>query len=40
MSLTRDTKILFFSTSSLADSMGDDIRYDARHWDPWTVEER
>ena len=19
---------------------GDDIRYDARHWDPWTVEER
>ena len=40
MSLTEDTKILFFSTSSLEDSAGDDIRYDARHWDPWTVEER
>jgi len=40
MSLTEDTKILFFSTRSLADSAGDDIRYDARHWDPWTVEER
>ncbi len=40
MSLTEDTKILFFSTSSLQDSVGDDFRYDARHWDPWTVEER
>jgi dTDP-4-dehydrorhamnose 3,5-epimerase-like enzyme len=40
MSLTADTKILFFSTSPLEESAGDDIRYDARHWDPWTVEER
>ena len=40
MSLTEDTKILFFSTSSLEESAGDDIRYDARHWDPWTIEER
>jgi dTDP-4-dehydrorhamnose 3,5-epimerase len=40
MSLTEDTKIMFFSTSSLAESAGDDFRYDARHWDPWTVEER
>ena len=40
MSLTQDAKILFFSTSSLADSLGDDVRYDPRHWDPWTVEER
>ncbi len=40
MSLTADTKILFFSTSSLEESQGDDIRYDARYWDPWTVEER
>ena len=40
MSLTEDTKILFFSTSSLEDSVGDDIRSDAHHWDPWTVEER
>ena len=40
MSLAEDTKILFFSTSTLEESLGDDIRYDARHWDPWTVEER
>ena len=40
MSLSDDTKILYFSTSSLEDSLGDDIRYDARYWNPWTVEER
>jgi len=40
MSLTDDAKILFFSSSSLEDSLGDDFRYDARHWDPWTIEER
>ncbi len=40
MSLTEDTKIIFFSTSALNDSLGDDIRYDAHYWDPWQVEER
>ena len=40
MSLTLDAKIIFFSTSKLEDSLNDDIRYDARYWDPWTVEER
>jgi dTDP-4-dehydrorhamnose 3,5-epimerase-like enzyme len=40
MSLTADAKAIFFSTSSLEDSKGDDIRYDARLWDPWQVEER
>ncbi len=40
MSLTPDTKIFYFSTRSLEDSLGDDIRYDARYWNPWTVEER
>lgn len=40
MSLSEDTKIIFFSTSSLNDSLGDDIRYDAHYWDPWQVEER
>lgn len=39
-SLSSDLKIIFFSTSTLEESMGDDIRYDARHWDPWTIEER
>jgi dTDP-4-dehydrorhamnose 3,5-epimerase-like enzyme len=40
MALTADAKAIFFSTSSLEESKGDDIRYDARLWDPWQVEER
>lgn len=40
MSLTKDAQLMFFSTSTLEDSMGDDFRYDARHWDIWSVEER
>ncbi|MCE7936357.1 sugar epimerase [Candidatus Saccharibacteria bacterium CPR2] len=40
MSLTGDTQIIFFSTSTLEESLNDDIRYHARHWDIWTVEER
>ena len=40
MSLTADAKAMFFSTSSLDESKGDDIRFDARLWDPWQVEER
>ncbi len=40
MSLSDDAKLVFFSTSSLAESKDDDVRFDARYWDPWTVEER
>jgi dTDP-4-dehydrorhamnose 3,5-epimerase-like enzyme len=40
MSLTADLKLMFFSTSSLEESRGDDVRYDARHWDIWQVVER
>jgi dTDP-4-dehydrorhamnose 3,5-epimerase-like enzyme len=40
MSLTADLKLIFFSTSSLEESRGDDVRYDARYWDIWRVEER
>ena len=40
MSLTTDLKLMFFSTSSLEESVGDDIRYDARYWDIWRVSER
>lgn len=40
MSLTDDALLMFFSTSSLEESKGDDIRYDARYWDPWQVVER
>ncbi|MDP6087919.1 MAG: dTDP-4-dehydrorhamnose 3,5-epimerase family protein [Nitrospinota bacterium] len=40
MNLTEDTKLVFFSTSTLEESLNDDVRYDARYWDAWTVEER
>jgi dTDP-4-dehydrorhamnose 3,5-epimerase-like enzyme len=40
MSLTADARLMFFSTSTLDESKGDDIRYDARYWDAWTVQER
>ena len=40
MSLTDDAKIFFYSTSSIEDSLNDDYRFDARHWDIWNVEER
>ena len=40
MSLSRDTLVYFFSTAGLEESRSDDVRYDARYWDPWTVRER
>jgi dTDP-4-dehydrorhamnose 3,5-epimerase-like enzyme len=40
MSLTEDTRMMFFSTSTLNESTGDDVRFDARHWDIWDVDER
>lgn len=40
MSLTDDAVLFFFSTSTLEESRTDDVRFDARTWDPWTVEER
>jgi len=40
MSLTQDLKLMFFSTSTLEESAGDDIRFDSRHWDIWNVVER
>ncbi len=40
MTLTPDAKLMFFSTSTLEDSLGDDVRFPARFWDPWQVEER
>ena len=40
MSLSPDAKAMFFSTSTLEESKGDDIRFEARLWDPWAVEER
>ena len=40
MSLSKDAKLMFFSTSTLEESQGDDVRYDARYWDAWQVIER
>jgi dTDP-4-dehydrorhamnose 3,5-epimerase len=40
MTLTESAKVMFFSTSSLEESAGDDFRFDARLWNPWTIEER
>ena len=40
MSLTPDAKLIFFSTATLEESRADDVRYDARYWDPWPVVER
>ncbi len=40
MTLAPDTTVLFFSTSTLAESHGDDYRYPARYWDIWRAEER
>ena len=40
MSLTDDALIFVFSSSTLEDSAGDDIRLPSRLWDIWTVEER
>jgi dTDP-4-dehydrorhamnose 3,5-epimerase-like enzyme len=40
MTLSPDAKLMFFSTSTLEESLGDDVRYPARFWDPWDVEER
>ena len=38
--LTQNTIIQFFSTSSLEESRGDDTRFDACHWDIWNVTDR
>jgi dTDP-4-dehydrorhamnose 3,5-epimerase-like enzyme len=40
MSLLPGTRLMYLSDASLEDSLEDDIRYPARHWDPWHVAER
>ena len=40
MTLTEDTKLIFFSTATLEESEGDDIRYEADYWNPWEIIER
>jgi dTDP-4-dehydrorhamnose 3,5-epimerase-like enzyme len=40
MSLTADLKLMFFSTSTLEQSSGDDVRFDSQYWPIWQVVER
>ena len=40
MSLTDNTKLIIFSTSTLKQSLKDDYRYPSRYWDVWKVEEK
>jgi dTDP-4-dehydrorhamnose 3,5-epimerase-like enzyme len=40
MTLTEGAALMVFSDASLDESLGDDIRFPARFWDPWHVEER
>jgi dTDP-4-dehydrorhamnose 3,5-epimerase-like enzyme len=40
MTLAAQTKVMFFSSSTLEESMNDDIRFPSRKWDPWSVVER
>jgi dTDP-4-dehydrorhamnose 3,5-epimerase-like enzyme len=40
MSLSPDTRVAFFSSATLDESLVDDVRFPSRLWDPWSVEER
>lgn len=40
MSLTNDCQIIYFSTATIEESMGDDIRFPAYKWNIWKVEPR
>ena len=40
MTLTNKCKVMFFSTSSLKDSLNDDYRFDPYYWNPWDIEQR
>ena len=40
MTLKENTKVMFFSTSTLEDSLNDDIRFDWDRWDIWNIERR
>ena len=37
MSLTKDAKLIFFSTCSVEESKKDDFRFAPRYWNPWQV---
>ena len=35
MSFEDNSELLIFSTSSISESLKDDIRYEAKYWNPW-----
>jgi hypothetical protein len=40
MNLAPETTVCYFSDVPIEEAGGDDIRFPARQWDPWHVEER
>ena len=40
MNLQDNTKVMFFSTSTLEESIGDDIRFEYDKWNIWNIERR
>ncbi len=40
MSLTEDSTLIFFSTSTLDASLKDDMRFPPTYWDIWTIDGR
>ena len=38
--LTGDTKVMFFSTATLEESLKDDYRFEANYWNPWDIQQR
>jgi dTDP-4-dehydrorhamnose 3,5-epimerase len=40
MSLLPGTKLMYLSDATLEETMADDVRFEARHWDPWGIVER
>ena len=37
MTLKENTKLIVFSSSTLEESEGDDIRFEADYWNPWEI---
>lgn len=40
MSLEENSELLIFSTSSIKESLNDDIRYNSEYWNPWKINNR
>ena len=35
-----NSELLIFSTSSISESLKDDIRYEYKYWNPWNIKSR